>query len=186
VLPSLPTGTQYNVRRMDPTVFPIISYALESDRDPKALQDLAKYQITPLLSSIPGLARVGVQGGETSEVEVLADPHRLADHGMALGDLALAIKAGNVLSAVGQVQDRGRLSLVIADRSAVSSTRSATSWSSPTQPVWCACAMSPRCRMAAYRNGCASSRTASPPCCSTSMSSPMAMPCRSLRRCNGA
>jgi multidrug efflux pump subunit AcrB len=123
VLPSLPTGTQYNVRRMDPTVFPIISYALESDRDPKALQDLAKYQITPLLSSIPGLARVGVQGGETSEVEVLADPHRLADHGMALGDLALAIKAGNVLSAVGQVQDRGRLSLVIADRSAVSSTQ---------------------------------------------------------------
>ncbi|MDE1918527.1 MAG: efflux RND transporter permease subunit [Sphingomonadales bacterium] len=119
VLPSLPAGTQYSVRRMDPTVFPIISYALESDRDPRALQDLAKYQITPLLSSIPGLARVGVQGGETSEVEVLADPHRLADHGMAIGDLAQAIRAGNVLSAVGQVQDRGRLSLVIADHSAV-------------------------------------------------------------------
>jgi multidrug efflux pump subunit AcrB len=185
VLPSLPTGTQYNVRRMDPTVFPIISYALESDRDPKALQDLAKYQITPLLSSIPGLARVGVQGGETSEVEVLADPHRLADHGMALGDLAQAIKAGNVLSAVGQVQDRGRLSLVIADRSAVSSTdRRHRGQVRP--PAWCACAMSPRCRMAACRNGCASSRTASPPCCSTSMSSPMAMPCRSPGKCSGA
>ncbi|HZU63121.1 MAG TPA: efflux RND transporter permease subunit [Novosphingobium sp.] len=123
ILPGLPAGTQYNVRRMDPTVFPIISYALESDRDPRALQDLAKYQITPLLSSIPGLARVGVQGGETSEVEVLADPHRLADHGMALADLAQAIRAGNVLSAVGQVQDRGRLSLVIADHSAVNSAQ---------------------------------------------------------------
>ena len=83
ILPSLPTGTQYNVRRMDPTVFPIISYALVSDSaDPIALQDLATYQITPLLSSIEGLARVGVQGGETAEVEVLADPHRLADHGL--------------------------------------------------------------------------------------------------------
>ncbi len=119
ILPSLPAGAQYNVRRMDPTVFPIISYALVSDTaDPVALQDLARYQITPLLSSIPGLARVGVQGGQTAEVQVLADPHRLADHGLAMTDLAAAIKAGNVLSAVGQVQDRGRLSLVVADRSA--------------------------------------------------------------------
>ena len=118
---SLPPDTAYNVRRMDPTVFPIISYALVSDGgSPIALQDLARYQITPLLSSIPGLARVGVQGGETAEVEVLADPNRLASYGLTLADLAAAIRNGNVLSAVGQVQDRGRLSLVIADRSVVS------------------------------------------------------------------
>ncbi|WP_395337401.1 efflux RND transporter permease subunit [Novosphingobium sp. BL-8H] len=118
ILPTLPTGTQYDVRRMDPTVFPIISYALVSDgSDPVALQDFARYQITPLLSSISGLARVGVQGGETAEVQVLADPQRLADHNLAMADLAAAIRGGNVLSAVGQVQDRGRLSLVIADRS---------------------------------------------------------------------
>ncbi len=118
---ALPPGTVYNVRRMDPTVFPIISYALVSDGgSPIALQDLARYQITPLLSSIPGLARVGVQGGETAEVEVLADPNRLASYGLTLADLATAIRNGNVLSAVGQVQDRGRLSLVIADRSIVS------------------------------------------------------------------
>jgi len=124
ILPSLPAGAQYNVRRMDPTVFPIISYALVSDTaDPVALQDLARYQITPLLSSIPGLARVGVQGGQTAEVQVRADPHRLADHGLAMTDLAAAIKAGNVLSAVGQVQDRGRLSLVVADRSALTAAQ---------------------------------------------------------------
>ena len=32
-LPALPPGTAYGVRRMDPTVFPIISYALLSERD---------------------------------------------------------------------------------------------------------------------------------------------------------
>jgi len=118
---SLPAGTVYDVRRMDPTVFPIISYALVSDSlSPTALQDLARYQITPLLSGIPGLARVNVQGGETAEVEVLADPHRLADYGLAMSDVATAIRGGNVLSAVGQVQDRGRLSLVLADRSITS------------------------------------------------------------------
>lgn len=124
IVPSLPAGTQYSVRRMDPTVFPIISYALVSDHgDPIALQDFARYQITPLLSSVSGLARVGVQGGDTAEVQVLADPHRLADRGLSMTDLATAIKNGNVLSAVGQVQDRGRLSLVIADRSVVSAAQ---------------------------------------------------------------
>ena len=118
ILPSLPAGTQYDVRRMDPTVFPIISYALVStSADPAALQDFANYQITPLLSAIPGLARVGVQGGDTEEVEVLADPARLAAYNLSMSDLATAIQNGNVLSAVGKVQDRGRLSLVIADRS---------------------------------------------------------------------
>ena len=116
-----PAGTGYDVRRMDPTVFPIISYALVSDTlSPVALQDLARYQVTPLLSGIPGLARVGIQGGDTAEIEVLADPRRLADHDLTMADVTAAIKAGNVLGAVGQVQDRGRLSLVIADRSLTS------------------------------------------------------------------
>ncbi|WP_298670765.1 efflux RND transporter permease subunit [uncultured Sphingomonas sp.] len=116
-LGSLPPGTTYNVRRMDPTVFPILSYALESDgTTPARLRDFARYQIVPLLSGIPGLARVDVQGGETAEIEVLADPARLAAHGLAISDLSAAIANGNVLSAVGRVQDRGRLSLVIADR----------------------------------------------------------------------
>jgi multidrug efflux pump subunit AcrB len=118
VLPSLPPGTAYDVRRMDPTVFPIISYALLSDNtSPVALRDLAQYQIVPLLSSISGLARVDVQGGETAEVEVLADPHRLATYGLGMTDLATALSTGNVLQAVGQLQDRDKLYLVLADRS---------------------------------------------------------------------
>ncbi|USI72526.1 efflux RND transporter permease subunit [Sphingomonas morindae] len=117
-LPGLPAGTAYGVRRMDPTVFPIISYALVADHpDPVALHDLGRYQITPLLSAIPGLSRVDVQGGDTAEIEVLADPQRLAGFGLGMNDLTTAVRNGNVLSAVGQVQDRGRLSLVIADRS---------------------------------------------------------------------
>ena len=62
VLPKLPPGTAYGVRRMDPTVFPIISYALTSATlTPSALHDLAQFQIVPRLASVPGLARVGVQ-----------------------------------------------------------------------------------------------------------------------------
>jgi len=98
---------------MDPTVFPIISYALLSDTmSPVALRDLARYQIVPLLSSIDGLARVDVQGGDEAEVEVLADPNRLATYGMSMADVADALAKGNVMQAVGQLQDNHKLYLV--------------------------------------------------------------------------
>ncbi len=116
-LPTLPPGASYDVRRMDPTVYPIGAYALMSDRlGPVALRDLADLRIKPLLSSVPGLSRVGVQGGGVAEVEVLADPQRLASYDLSLADLAAAVSAGNVLKAVGRVQDRDKLFLVLADR----------------------------------------------------------------------
>ena len=115
VLPTLPPGTAYGVRRMDPTVFPIISYALTSATlTPSALHDLAQFQIVPRLASVPGLARVGVQGGAVDEVQVLADPHRLATYGLGLNDLVAAISAGNALQAVGRVQDHDKLYLVLS------------------------------------------------------------------------
>ncbi len=116
VLPSLPAGTSYNVRRMDPTVYPIISYALTSDRiRPDTLHDIAQFQIVPLLASVPGLARVDVQGGSVDEVQVLADVHRLAGYGLGLAELVSAITAGNALQAIGRVQDHDKLYLVVAN-----------------------------------------------------------------------
>ena len=116
IVPNLPAGTGYDVRRMDPTVFPIISYALMSDSvSPVTLHDLARYQVVPLLSSIAGLARVDVQGGETAEVEVLADPHKLAAYNLSMADVADAVAKGNVLQAVGRLQDNHKLYLVTAD-----------------------------------------------------------------------
>ncbi len=122
-LPGLPAGTVYNVRRMDPTVYPIIAYALQSDTvSGTALYDLAQYQIRPMLASIPGLARVTVQGGDTAEVEVLADPHRLATYGVGLNELAAVLTSGNVLQAVGRLQDRGKLFLVLTGNTATKAT----------------------------------------------------------------
>jgi multidrug efflux pump subunit AcrB len=116
VLPQLPAGTTYAVRRMDPTVFPIISYALTSRRmSPNAVRDLAQFQIVPLLASVPGLARVEVQGGAIDEVEVLADPHRLDVYGLGLADVVTALAQGNALQAVGRVQDHDKLYLVVSN-----------------------------------------------------------------------
>ena len=114
---TLPAGVTYDVRRMDPTVFPIVSYALLSDSvSPARLRELAQFRIAPSLASVPGLSRVDVQGGDTPEIEVEADPHRLAAHGLALDDLVNAIGAANVVRAVGRVQDRNKLFLTLVDQ----------------------------------------------------------------------
>src|SRR5439155_9735872 len=71
ILPSLPPGTSFDVRRMDPTLFSTISYSLTSDARPLAeLRDLALFQLRPVLSTVPGVARVDVQGGAIEEYRV--------------------------------------------------------------------------------------------------------------------
>src|SRR5437763_4330005 len=116
ILPSLPTGTSFEVRRMDPTLFSTISYSITSDLRPLTeLRDLAQYQLRPLLTTAPGVARVGVQGGEIEEFRVTVDPAKLAAHGLAISDVALSLSATNVLTAVGQVEDRYKLLLVVSD-----------------------------------------------------------------------
>ena len=76
----LPDGVSVEVERLTPSLFPILSYNLEGG-DPATLYDIARYQIKPVLSRIPGVGRVDVQGSEVREIEVVADP----DDQVALG-----------------------------------------------------------------------------------------------------
>jgi CzcA family heavy metal efflux pump len=116
VLPTLPQGTTFDVRRMDPTMFPVIAYSLTSPTRPLAeLRDLAQFQLRPILSTIPGVATIGVDGGAVDEYRVIVDPARLAAHNLAVSDVAAALSASNVLTAVGQVEDRYKLYLVVTD-----------------------------------------------------------------------
>ncbi len=86
-LPSLPQGTSYDIIQMSPNVImPFVSYALISKKvPPAALKQLAQYQITPLLTGIPGVRRVGVLGGQTPEVQVSVNPQKLRAYGLTLG-----------------------------------------------------------------------------------------------------
>lgn len=115
VLPSLPVGTHYEVRRMDPTVFPIISYALTSAKVSQArLRDIAQLDLSPRLAAVAGVAKVAVQGGDTQEVHIDADLRRLGSLGLSLDDVAAAVSSATQITAVGRLQDRDHLSLVIA------------------------------------------------------------------------
>src|SRR5438477_3787302 len=116
ILPSLPTGTSFEVERMDPTVFPVIAYSLTSDSHSLIeLRDLALYTLRPALSTVSGVARVSVQGGRVEEYRVTVDPDKLQSFKMTLAEVASALSASNVLVAVGRLEQYDKLYLVVSD-----------------------------------------------------------------------
>lgn len=116
VLGLLPPGTTFDVRRMDPTVFPILGYSLTSKtRSPVELRDLALYQIRPVLSTVPGIGRIQVQGGATAEYQVLVDPGRLDSFGLSLDDVVTVLSSANIITAVGRLEEHNKLYLILSD-----------------------------------------------------------------------
>ena len=74
-LSSLPAGTSFGIRRMDPTVFPVLGLSLTSPtRSQTSLREVAQYQIAPELTAIGGVAKVDLMGGRQAEYHVLLDP----------------------------------------------------------------------------------------------------------------
>jgi CzcA family heavy metal efflux pump len=115
-LPDLPPGVHFLARRMDPTVFPVLGLAVTSaNPDLVALRDFAYYQLRPLLSTVGGVARIEVLGGRQAEYHVLVNPARLQAVGLSPDDVAAALAANNVVTAVGRIEDHFRLYLVVAD-----------------------------------------------------------------------
>jgi multidrug efflux pump subunit AcrB len=108
----LPDGLDIEIERLTPSLFPILSYNLQGG-DPAALYDLARYQIRPLISRVPGVGRVDVQGSAVHEIEVVAEPARLAQQQMTFGDLAAAIQAATTVSAVGRMPRDYRQYLIV-------------------------------------------------------------------------
>jgi multidrug efflux pump subunit AcrB len=116
-LPSLPAGTSYDIIQMSPNVImPFVSYALLSKRiPPTELRQLARYQIVPLLTGIPGVRRVGVLGGKTPEVEVSVNPQELRAYGLTLENVSQALSTTNTIQAVGRLEDNDLMYLAIGN-----------------------------------------------------------------------
>ena len=114
---SLPAELDIEVERMTPSLFPILSYNLEGG-DPATLYDIARYQLKPLISRVPGVGRVDVQGSDVREIEVIADPARLAAQRLTYEDLANAIKEATGVSAVGRLPQDYKQYLIVAAQEA--------------------------------------------------------------------
>ena len=114
-LPDLPAGTRFDVRRSDPTIFPVLGIALTSKSlDQEALRQIAELTVRPALTAVAGVAGVDVLGGSPREFAVDVDPAKAQALGSSLKDVVTALSATNDVRGVGRIEDRHRLYLVLA------------------------------------------------------------------------
>jgi len=116
LLPTLPPGTSFAVRRSDPTIFPVTGFALTSDSlSPEALRTIADLKILPALTSVEGVAGVDILGSSPREFAVDVDPARLQSLGISLTDVVTALGKANMVRGLGKIEDRHRLYLVLIE-----------------------------------------------------------------------
>ncbi len=114
LLPDLPTGTRFDVRRSDPTIFPVLGIALTSQSlDQQALRQIAELKVRPAGSAVQGVAAVDILGGSPRELAVDVDPARMQAFGVGISDIITALGKANDIRGTGKMEDRHRLYLVL-------------------------------------------------------------------------
>jgi CzcA family heavy metal efflux pump len=111
---SLPAGVEVVVERLTTTSFPVVTFNLDGDVDPRRLRDLGELVLRPAISRVPGVGRVEVLGGDVREMEVILDPARAAALRLTPGRVAEKIRAATALKAVGRYDDAHQLVTVMA------------------------------------------------------------------------
>jgi HAE1 family hydrophobic/amphiphilic exporter-1 len=84
------------VIRYDPTDAPVVTYALTGAAGVLGLRELAQQVIKKDLETVKGVAAIRVSGGTDPEIQILADPARLAAHKVDLRILAERIESANI------------------------------------------------------------------------------------------
>ncbi|MGH9776388.1 MAG: efflux RND transporter permease subunit [Candidatus Acidiferrales bacterium] len=100
----LPPGTQIEVERVTPTVFPVFSVILNGDVPGSDLRDYAYYVLRPLFTRVGGVGLIEVQASDIREVSVIVDPQKMLSHRLSLVDMSDQLKATNDVTSVGRLQ----------------------------------------------------------------------------------
>ena len=101
----LPTGvSQPLVLKFDITNIPIITVALSSDMDQRALYDIAYNSIEPQLEHLPGVAFAQVVGGRIREIQVTMDRNRIEASNLSVQQVVQAISSSNLILPSGDIK----------------------------------------------------------------------------------
>jgi multidrug efflux pump subunit AcrB len=101
----IPQGTEIETQKITPADFPILSYDVVGG-DATSRREAAELLVRPAFSRAQGVGRVEVVGGDTREIEVIADPARLATTGLTPSRLAAAVGDGIVRTVAGRFERR--------------------------------------------------------------------------------
>lgn len=112
---TLPAEPEIQVERLTPAVFPILSLVLNGNVPDTDLRDFAVYNLRPLFSRVPGVARVEVDASDVREISVVVDPQKALAHRISLPDLADRLRTTNNVLSVGRLDSGYQQYLVLTN-----------------------------------------------------------------------
>ncbi|MEM7277379.1 MAG: efflux RND transporter permease subunit [Pseudomonadota bacterium] len=75
--------------------------------------DFLTRRVNPMMAAIPGVQRVGIEGGRPPAMRIWLDPERLASFGLSATDISAALRSNNVISTLGRSEnDKQRIDLL--------------------------------------------------------------------------
>ena len=110
----VPAGTTLTVERLTPAVFPILILSMTGPLPTADLNDYATYVVRPELARVPGAGKIEVLASDTREIEVILDPAKIAAAGLAVTDVAEALRAQNQILPVARFRESGQQHLALA------------------------------------------------------------------------
>jgi CzcA family heavy metal efflux pump len=112
----LPPDVRIQIEQMNPSILPVIGYAVESDkRSPIELKLIATYVIKPFLSQIEGVSSVGIIGGKTKEYWAELDQKKMSALSVTPEIIGDILSRNHFILANGYLSDYRRLYLTITE-----------------------------------------------------------------------
>lgn len=113
---NLPADVNFTVEKMNPSILPVMGYALQSEnKNQVELKMIAEYIVKPYLSRITGVASVEVIGGKVKEYRIVLDQQKLSFLKINPQDINNAIQQTAFIKSNGYTIDYNRLYLTVTD-----------------------------------------------------------------------
>lgn len=112
----LPAGTNITIEKMNPSILPVMGYALESHtKSPVELKQIALYTIRPFLSQADGVSEVRVIGGKSKEYWITLNMEKMNAFHITPAMVSTALQQSNFIQSNGYLNDYHLLYLTITD-----------------------------------------------------------------------
>lgn len=107
VVSRLPTGVEMPVvTRVDFDAFPVITFAVSGNRDPKELSEITRISIKESLENVSGVGAVTLSGYWKRAINLQLDAHKMQALGLSVASIKAALAAQNVEVPAGRI-DKG-------------------------------------------------------------------------------
>lgn len=112
----LPPDLQVTVEKMNPSILPVIGYAIDSkERSAVDLKKIANYTIKPFLSQIQGTSEIRIVGGKEKEYWLSLDFQKMSAYGITPAMVTQVFTETNFIKSNGYLADYHHLYLTITD-----------------------------------------------------------------------